>query len=198
MKKDPMAPGKAVSDPSLWVDRYGDYLYGFALRRIPDPTTAQDLVQETFLAALKSKANFKGHSSRKTWMIGILKHKLIDHLRKKYRETTWEDPDAALKNEDQLFDANGKWDVKPAKWAANPQDLYEQKAFMEAVLLCIHALPRRLGDAFTLRELEGSTTDQICKILGISATNCYVMLHRARSMIRRCLEKSWFNDKESS
>jgi len=198
MKRDTHKTQIPASDPSQWVDRYGDYLYGYALRRVPDPSLAQDLVQETFLAALKSKDNFRGRSSEKTWMTGILKHKLMDHLRKKYRETTWENPDAALKKERPIFAADGKWETKPVKWATNPHDLYEQKAFMEAVYQCIHTLPRRLGDAFTLRELEGSSTNQICKILGISATNCYVILHRARSMIRGCLEKSWFNGKEST
>ena len=99
--------------PEEWVDRYGDYLYRFALARITDPDRAGDLVQETFLAALKSRGNFKRQSAPKTWLTAILKHKIIDYLRKSMREQTWDSEDALDRSIDEMFDANGRWSMRP-------------------------------------------------------------------------------------
>ena len=173
------------------MDKYGDYLYSFALYRIHDDTTAQDLVQDTLVGALKSKRNFKGQSSEKTWLTSILKYKIIDFIRKKYREPVLEEIDLDSATLDEHFDARGKWKTGPAKWASNPEKLLEQKSFLNIVKKCLRELPKKQARALALRELEGETTKEICKVLNISTTNCWVLMHRARSLMRYCIETNW-------
>jgi len=105
-----------MPDPETWVDQYGDYLYRFALSRLRDRAAAEDLVQETFLAALHARENFKGRSSVTTWLAGILKHKIIDHFRKESREQPVEDVEPFTPTFDDLFDEKGKWKIGPSKW----------------------------------------------------------------------------------
>ena len=185
------------SNPEGWVDQYGDYLYTYALRRTQDEAVAEDLVQETFLAALGARDNFQGRSSEKTWLTGILKHKILDRFRKRYREVPHEDIELQADKMDDVFDERGHWKTGPAKWVANPQDQYEQKEFMEALGYCIKTPSKRLSEAFVLRELDGLSTKEICKVLNVSETNLWVMLHRARMRIRECLEHRWLNPNES-
>jgi len=122
-----------LNPPSTWVDKYGDYLYSFAHHRIQDDSLAQDLVQDTLVAALEAKERFKGTSSEKTWLTGILKHKIIDYIRKKYREPVFEDNIIETREMHDSFDDKGKWKTGPQKWASNPQHLLEQKAFLNIV-----------------------------------------------------------------
>ena len=179
-------------NPEEWVEQYGDYLYGFALARVQDPSTAEDIVQETFLAALNSLKNFKGRSSERTWLTGILKHKIVDYYRKKVKEQPVDDIEYHLETIDEVFDKNGQWKVKPAKWADDPQKFYEEREFMKVLHSCLSELSSRLSSAFILREMIGESTEEICKVLNISATNLWVMLYRARMNLRRCLEINWF------
>ena len=86
MSKNSSAIKTPIDNPENWVDEYGDYLYRYALSRVKDPIIAEDLVQETFLAALKARHNFQGRSTARTWMIAILKHKIVDYIRQKVRE----------------------------------------------------------------------------------------------------------------
>ena len=167
-------------------------MYGFALARVQDPSTAEDIVQETFLAALHSLKNFKGRSSERTWLTGILKHKIVDYYRKKAKEQPVDDIEYHLETIDEVFDKNGQWKVKPAKWAADPQKFYEEREFMKVLHNCLSELSSRLSSAFILREMIGESTEEICKVLNISATNLWVMLYRARMNLRRCLEINWF------
>ena len=184
------------TDPETWVEQYGDYLYAYAYRRTQDESTAEDLVQETFLAALSARENFQGRSTEKTWLTSILKHKILDRFRKRYKEEPTEDIEMKADALDDLFDEKGHWKIGPAKWVANPQKHYEQKKFMEALGHCLKTPPKRLSEAFVLREFDGMSTKEICKVLNVSETNLWVMLHRARVYIRNCLEKSWLNPKE--
>ena len=178
-------------DPLLWVDQYGDLLYKFALSRIKDPATAEDLVQETFLAALRSQKNFQGRSAIKTWLVAILKHKIVDFIRKKVREQSTDRIESLADAVDGSFKADGNWDIQPQKWTGNPGKIYEQKEFMNVLYRCLSELPDRQAEAFILREIDGLSTDEICKALNITATNSWVMLYRARMWLRRCLEKKW-------
>ena len=176
------------------MDRYGDYLYAFALSRVRDPAVAEEMVQETLLAALGARKNFKKRSSEKTWLTGILKHKIIDHFRKQFREKNDLRIDSAEIPIDALFTEKGQWREKPANWSIDPHELYQQKEFMAVLYYCLAKLPTRQSDVFTLREIDELSTDEICKLYDISATNCWVILHRARIFLRHCVEKNWFND----
>ena len=187
-----------IEDPENWVDQYGDFLYHFTLSRIKDPSIAEDLVQETFLAALKARKNFRGRSSARTWLIAILKHKLVDYIRKRVREQTSDKVEsmfnaAANDPADTNFNDVGDWRVRPSKWAIDPMKLYEQKEFMDVLYQCLAELPERQAEAFMMREIDGFSTEEICKVLNISATNSWVMLYRARMWLRRCLENNWLN-----
>jgi RNA polymerase sigma-70 factor (ECF subfamily) len=183
-----------IENPEKWVDLYGDYLYRFALYRVYETTVAEDLVQETFLAALGSFKNFQYHSSIKTWLTGILKHKIIDHFRKQAKEQQMNDIESNINKLEDLFDQNGHWKIKPANWNADPQKLYDQKEFIKVLHKCLTELPGRQASAFILREIVGKNTKEICKILDVSTTNCWVLLHRARMYLRRCLEINWFTN----
>ena len=186
-------PREAFENPDLWVDHYGDYLYRFALARIKDPALAEDLVQETFLAALKGRKNFQRRSALKTWLTAILKHKIIDHLRKKNRIQTVEDIDAVGETVDGFFEKSGAWRIRPGNWDVNPGKILEQRQFIDTLYRCLSDLPERLAKAFMLREMEGLSTEELCKSLQITATNSWVMLYRARAYLRRCLEINWFD-----
>jgi RNA polymerase sigma-70 factor (ECF subfamily) len=180
------------------VDQYGDFLYRFALSRVKDSAIAEDLVQETFLAALKSRTNFQGRSSAKTWLIAILKHKIVDHIRKRVREPASDKVESlsdALASDptEDCFKDGGGWLNRPAEWDVNPMKIYEQKEFMDILYLCLAQLPERQAEAFMMRELDGLSTEEICKALNISATNSWVMLYRARIGLRQCIETRWLD-----
>ena len=189
-----------IENPESWVDQYGDFLYRFTLSRIKDPSIAEDLVQETFLAALKARNNFQGRSTAKTWLIAILKHKIVDHIRKRVREQISDKVEsmhntAAIDPVDNSFNDEGDWQIRPSKWAIDPMRLYEQKEFMDVLYHCLGGLPERQAEAFMMREIDGFSTEEICKVLNITATNSWVMLYRARMWLRRCLENNWLNTK---
>ena len=187
-----------ISNPESWVDQYGDFLYHFSLSRIKDPSLAEDLVQETFLAALKARKNFQGRSTARTWLIAILKHKIVDHIRKQVREHTSDKLSSMLDTAandpvDSSFNDEGDWRIRPSKWAIDPMKLYEQKEFMDILYQCLGELPERQAEAFMMREIDGLSTEEICKVLNISATNSWVMLYRARMWLRQCLENNWLS-----
>ena len=187
-----------IENPESWVDRYGDFLYRFTLSRLKDSSIAEDLVQETFLAALKARKNFQGRSSARTWLIAILKHKIVDHIRKQVREQTSDKVEsifnaAANDPADTSFNDEGDWRIRPSKWATDPMKLYEQKEFMDVLYHCLGELPKRQAEAFMMREIDGFSTEEICKVLNISATNSWVILYRARMWLRQCLENNWLN-----
>ena len=181
-----------IQDPESWVDEHGDALFRYAMFRIHDGQIAEDLVQETFLAALRAKDSFAGRSTVRTWLFGILKHKIIDHLRKANRERPVEDVEIYASFTGESFDQRGGWKSRPAEWTTDPSALFEQKEFWQVLQRCLKELPPRLHQAFTLRELDGLSAEEVRKILNVSATNGGVMLHRARLRLRSCLEKIWF------
>lgn len=192
MDKAAAAQRANLTDPATWVDRYANDLYQYALFRVQQPTVAEDLVQETFLAAFRSRKSFQGLSSEKTWLIGILKNKVIDYFRKRDREIPTEHIEHTADTLADQFDEKGHWKVGPAKWSVNPGKVYEQQEFMTVMQKCLSDMPERLSRVFVLREMEDFDTDQICKDMGISASNTWVMLHRARASLRNCLEVNWF------
>ena len=179
-------------DPADWVDRYGDYLFRYAVLRMRDRSAAEDLVQETFLAALKDRGSFSGKSSESTWLVGILKHKIADHFRRQSREGSFREDDAQDPAGEGVFDPSGHWATGPAEWGGNPADLLRQKEFLDQLAECLSDLSPNHANAFTLREIEGLGTGEICKVLNVTETNLWVILHRARMLLRRCLEARWF------
>ncbi len=182
-----------LSDPNTWLDLHGDALFRYALLRVRNTTLAEDMVQETLLAALKARARYAGDSAERTWLIGILNHKVIDHFRQTHREQPLAEnmpDDYDISNE--LFDERGHWMRSPSTWS-NPDQAFEQQQFWETLAACVARLPPRLAELFILREVNGLDADEICKILDISTTNnAWVMLSRARMQLRQCLEIKWF------
>ena len=175
-----------------WLNEHGDFLYRFALARLRDPHLAEDVVQETFLAAIKSPS-FAEQSAPRTWLTGILKHKIIDVMRKNVREVAasslMPDEDA---NMDEFFDEKGHWVDKPQQWDM-PEDALEQKQFLGVLQTCMERLPPKLAQLFMLRDVQETDNDEICKELNITTTNAWVMLYRARMGLRKCLEINWLS-----
>lgn len=196
----PFMTKQTLSDPATWVDEHGDYLYRYALMRLRNRDLAENLVQETLLAAIAGKKSFSGRSSERTWMIGILKHKIIDHYRKDFRERTVTDLQTRQFEEeqtiDQFFDAKEHPNKYPKDWMPAPQAILHSKEFWETLHGCLGHLPKRTAHAFSMRELDDMDTTDICKELGITPTNLWVMLHRARLQLRECLERNWFEGKK--
>jgi RNA polymerase sigma-70 factor (TIGR02943 family) len=184
---------QATLNPENWVDQYGDMLFQFAYSRVGKADVAEELVQDTFLAAIRTKKKFEGRSTEKTWLFSILKHKIIDHFRNKNRYVTKGNDENYAEITDQFFDKNGNWSIpmRPAEWIINPIDAYEQKEFLDVFYQCLSEVPARLADAFVYREIDGLSTEEICKVLNITASNFWVMIYRARMILRRCIDISW-------
>lgn len=181
----------SLLNPDAWVDQHGDNLFRFALQRVGGKDIAEELVQETFLAAMRARDRFKGQSSEKTWLFGILKHKIIDHYRRRKHARSDMNVEDLAETTDAFFSDNGKWRIQPASWDINPSEALEQREFMDAFYKCLSQMPQRLADAFVHREVDGLSTEEICKVMDITASNCWVMLYRARMLLRRCIETNW-------
>ena len=172
-----------------WLSEHGDYLYRFALARLRDPHLAEDAVQETFLAAIKNPS-FAEQSSPRTWLTGILKHKVIDILRKSVREIAASELVEEDANMDEFFDAQGHWTDMPQNWGI-PDNALELQQFLAVLQDCLDRLPAKQQTLFMLRDVEENPNEEICKELNITATNAWVMLYRARMGMRKCLEMNW-------
>lgn len=187
-----------LSDPERWVEEHGDYLFKFALARLRDPARAEDMVQETFLAALKGSSSFAGRAGEKSWLVGILKNKIYDHFRKASRETVFTDLEFFADGERASFvpegDTGGSWrqSFGPLEWSAAAGSDLDSAAFWKTYHACAGKLPNNINTVFSLREIDGIESKDICSMLKISESNLWVMLHRARMALRRCLEINWF------
>ncbi len=191
--------------PTTWVDKYGDSLLRFALSHVRHRETAEDLVQETFLAALKSRHSFNGGSSEKTWLVSILKHKAIDHFRANKRWKAFDDFSESLNEDSGVVETpsgqsassslRGPHEQPNAKvseiWKIDPAHCAQQKAFWCILHQCLSKLSPRVASAFALREIEQLDAKEICENLNISEGNLWVMLHRARQCLKECLESNW-------
>ena len=182
--------GQTLPEPGEWPDRYGDALYRYALARLRRPHDAEEAVQETLLAALQARGEFQGRSHPRTWLIGILKRKVGYRLRAAAREARRAD----LTDLDAWFDARGKWRKSPRRWD-DPADAAERSEFWRVVRRCLGRLPARMAAAFTLRTLDDEGPDEVCRELAITPGNLWVLLHRARLGLVRCLELHWFDAK---
>jgi RNA polymerase sigma-70 factor (ECF subfamily) len=181
-----------------WVRCHADVLYRHALFRVPEPGIAEDLVQETFLSAWKSPARDqpRDESAERSWLFGIMRHKLADYYRNRSQDQMPCDP-AALADLEAAQFATGACGLHwartstPGAWC-NTDEALQQREFFEVLQKCTYRLPNQVRQAFLLRELDGCGTREICDLLGISMSNLFVMLHRARLALRRCLEVNWF------
>ena len=162
------------------------YLLRYAILQLRDPHAAEDAVQETLVAALAGEASFGGRSNLRTWLTGILKHKIVDAIRRSSRDP---EPLPETAEFDALFDETGHWGEPPAAW---PENSLEQKQFFAVLEKCLAALPAKTAQAFMMREHMGFDTDEICQEIGVTPTHCWVLLYRARMALRECLQTNWF------
>ncbi len=185
-------------DPTVWVDEHGDYLFRYAIVRLRDETFAEDCVQETLLSALQSIGSYGGKSTERTWLTGILKHKIIDHFRKQSREVPLDPSDTDLSEFDPLFERGDEFkdhwhdSLSPRIWLRSPHEALQENEFFGVLQNCMSKLPERVATVFSMREMNGLETDEICEILSLSQSNFWVMMHRARMALRRCVEINWF------
>ena len=195
---DVSAP-RPTLDPERWVEEHCDVLYRYALVRVSNPDTARDLVQEAFLAAWRSAERFAGNASERTWLMRILRNKIVDHYRKRRPEFSAEGINELAELEAKQFVQSGLhrggWTSlgSPGNWK-DAAERMEDAEFWEVVHRCVGKLPGNAAQVFLMREVEGDSTDEICSTLNISRNHLGVLLHRARLALRRCLELSWFLD----
>ena len=176
-----------MSDFRSRVEAERPYLLRYAGLQLRDPHAAEDAVQETLLAALAGEASFGGRSNLRTWLTGILKHKIVDAIRKSSREA----PAASEDEFDALFDERGHWIEMPGAWA-DPEAALDQQRFFAVLEQCLKRLPDKIAQAFMMREHLGLDTGEICKELAVTPTHSWVLLYRARMALRECLTKEWF------
>lgn len=181
-------------DASNWVELHGDALFGFAFVRVRDAATAEDLVQEALVAGVKAGPTFDGRANERTWLMSILKHKIVDHFRRIAREAPLTEEESDMSSYDYLFANRGHWtpQTKPIEWGSNPAAHVEQAEFRKILSGCMDELPERVAKCFALREMDGHDTSTICELLGISTSNFWVIMHRARLHLRRCIEFGWY------
>jgi RNA polymerase sigma-70 factor (TIGR02943 family) len=199
-RRDPLCLNQAVSSaespsiPEQWLSLHGDALFRYALLMVGDEHRAEDLVQETLLAALESLERYSAGASERTWLIAILRHKVIDDRRRNRRRDQYlGDVDPAVEGN---FNRFGKWRKPPGPWTPTPESLLESQEFRAVFQTCMSALPARLREAFALRVVEGLDAAETCRMLEISSANLWTLLYRARERLRRCLEGKWLTKGE--
>jgi RNA polymerase sigma-70 factor (ECF subfamily) len=180
-----------LSDPAEWVDRYGDALLRIAIGRVASRELAEDLVQDTLLAAWRHQAQFDGESAFGTWLVAILRRKIVDYYRKLGRSPELDAQSLAAV--DDSFTAKGRWTTSSAKWRTSPKELAENAEFWKVFQGCMSGLPTHLAQAFQMRELGMASVDDASRQIGVTPKNLAVRLHRARLLLRHCLERKWFN-----
>lgn len=186
-----------MMDPAAWVDDYGDALLRFAYYRLNNQALAEDLVQDTFLAAFKAKDRFSGKATVKTWLTGILKNKIIDHYRKKNRTQSMSELATFYeRQEEELFDQDGHWNYDnpsvPNDWQPEQVKQVNNADFMKQFHQCADKLPKKVRQVFIMREVDGYSSEEICEQLELSRANLWTILHRARMALRTCLEANLY------
>lgn len=177
-------------NPDHWVEKYADYLYNYTIARVKDPVIVQDLISETFLAGLKSQENFKGEATERTWLISILKRKIIDY----YRKINSKKGKAEIRVSYRDGDSEKDWLEENAAdpFELTAQDKMENNELGLAILECLDQLPEKQAAIFKKKTLENFDTETICKEFNITSSNLWVIIHRARKSLAECLERNWF------
>ena len=178
-------------DPNKWISSYSDYLYNFTISRVSDRDIAQDLIQDTFLAGLKSMKNFKGEASERTWLISILKRKIIDHYRKINSNKGKAEVRMSYNSDSE---SEGDWleERVADPFDKTAEDTLENNELGLAIHDCIAKLPKKQAQVFKMKTLLGYETEAICNELEITASNLWVIIHRARTAMVACLGKNWY------
>lgn len=177
-------------DPNKWVDRYSDYLFNYTIVRVNDREVANDIISETFLAGLKSMKNFKGEANERTWLISILKRKIVDH----YRRINSNKGQAEIKIDYAGNEDEGDWlEERVADLSdKTAEDTMENRELGLAILECLDQLNEKQATIFKMKTIEGIDTETICNEFNISPSNLWVIIHRARTSLAECLQKTWF------
>jgi len=190
-----------ILNPDNWISLYGDYLYALAMMKIGNTQIAEDMVQDTLLSAFKARDQFKGNSSEKTWLAAILKNKIIDYYRKK--DVLNNTSDYLAETEDSFHQSffssengGGHWieDSAPKQWQTdNADNILNKHEFYRILQYCIQKMPARLVPVFIARFVDEDDAEKICKEFNITSSNYWVIIHRAKLLMRSCLEKNWFS-----
>ncbi|GAA4113488.1 sigma-70 family RNA polymerase sigma factor [Aquimarina addita] len=180
-----------IIDPNSWIDKYSDYLFNYTVVRVDDKEIAQDLVQETFFAGLKSMKNFKGEATERTWLISILKRKIIDHYRKINSNKGKAEVRVNYVNDGE---SEGDWleERVADPFDQNAENEIENKELGTAIHNCLDKLPEKQARIFDMKTIQGFDTEAICNEFDITASNLWVIIHRARTSMAECLKKNWF------
>ena len=181
------------SDFASNCNSHRGYLLRVAVLQLRDNDLAEDIVQDTLVAALQGAQGFSGRSSLKTWLTGILKHKIVDAIRRKSREPAFAslEEETQIEDFDALFDEAGHWENPPADWG-DPEAQLSRAQFFDIMQFCLEKLPPNTARVFMMREVMELESNEICKELSITSTNLWVILYRARMALRQCLEQNWF------
>lgn len=185
-------PKVEISPPETWVDRYGNYLYAYAMSRLRNADAAADCVQDTFLAGIKALERFDGSRDIKFWLRGIMRNKIVDQIRKSIKENKVD-----IDNEDEAllesfwFRYSGIATTNPDPWQFNPRKAYDNTEFWDVFNVCIDKVKQPARQAFVLRMLEDMETEEVCKVMDITPNYLWVLLHRARQQLKVALEEKW-------
>ncbi|WP_299667142.1 sigma-70 family RNA polymerase sigma factor [uncultured Polaribacter sp.] len=188
-----MTEKKHTINSNKWIDNYADYLYNYAISRVNNSDLAKDLVQETFFAGLKSAKNFQGKASERTWLVSILKRKIIDY----YRKINSKKGQAEVRmNFYQSGENEGNWieERVPQSWDNQSEKNIENEELRNQLEACINNLPEKYAMVFRMKTVQEFETEEICKELDITSSNLWVIIHRARTQLRKCMEDNWFNN----
>ena len=184
-------------NPDNWVDEYGDYLFRYAVSRLRDDNAAEEVVQETFLAGIRFQHRYTGDGTERAWLLGILKRKLIDHIRRRTRYDRDGVSDGSHDPSEKLFDRNGNW-KNGAFASATPDGQVASREIWNVVKDCLKRLPQGQADVFVLSVMEEMTSEEICQELQITPSNLWVRLHRARLALAQCVGTRWFHDQKAA
>ncbi len=198
MKEEATGKEHHLSEACEWVGLHADGMFRFAMLRVRDREVAEELVQEAMVAGLESRERFDGRCSERTWLVSILKYKIIDHVRKRARDRGYTDALESDPVTEGMFDGLLHWKKEPGQWPGKKSEAFgsqmEREEFRVVFGQCFRHLPERVAQAFSMKVLDESETGEVCKVLEVTPSNLWVLLHRARLRLRQCLEENWFLD----
>ena len=182
---------KHTLNPDKWIVQYADYLFNYAITRVDDQELAKDLVQETFYSGIKGKENYRGDAAELTWLVSILKRKIIDHYRRINSAKGKKEIRMSFYEEGKK---KGSWieERVPQSWGNEAAKEIENDELKNALNACIENLPEKYRMVFLLKTVQQYETEEICNELDITPSNLWVIIHRARLQLRNCMENNWF------